>query len=147
MSVFGVFLVNTFPAFSRIRIEYGELLRISPHSVWIPKMREKCGPEELRIRTLFTRCWLSYDISNISSYFLRVLIHLWKTKGVKSTKKCHKALQIATILVWKITCGHFLSYLWFYLKIHLWGRELVVKNYQNKPTVIIRIIQLSNEIS
>ena len=37
MSVFGVILVRIFPAFSRIRTEYGEILRISPYSV---RMRE-----------------------------------------------------------------------------------------------------------
>ena len=36
-SVFGVVLVRIFPAFSRIRTEYGEILRISPYSV---RMRE-----------------------------------------------------------------------------------------------------------
>ena len=36
-SVFGVVLVRIFTAFSRIRTEYGEILRISPYSV---RMRE-----------------------------------------------------------------------------------------------------------
>ena len=43
VSIFGVILVHIFLAFSCIRTEYGE------------KMRGKCGPEQLRIRTLFTQ--------------------------------------------------------------------------------------------
>ena len=35
-------LVYYFPAFSRIRTEYGEILRISPYSV---RMQENAGPE------------------------------------------------------------------------------------------------------
>ena len=42
VSLFGVFLVGIFPAFSRIRTEYGEMRSISPYSV---QMREKYGPE------------------------------------------------------------------------------------------------------
>ena len=40
MSVFGVILVRIFPAFSRIRTEHGEILRISPFLV---RMRENAG--------------------------------------------------------------------------------------------------------
>ena len=39
MSVFGVILVRIFPSFSRIRIEYGEVLRIS----YLIQMRENAG--------------------------------------------------------------------------------------------------------
>ena len=39
-------LVRIFPAFSRIRTEYGDILRISPHSV---RMRENAG--KMRTRT------------------------------------------------------------------------------------------------
>ena len=46
MSVFGVILVRIFPAFSRIRTEYGEILRISPDSV---KMRENKRKMRTRI--------------------------------------------------------------------------------------------------
>ena len=42
MSVFGVFLVRIFPAFSRIRTEYG----VSPYSV---RMRENAGKMRTRI--------------------------------------------------------------------------------------------------
>ena len=35
MSVFGVILVRLFTKFSRIRIEYREILRISPYSVQV----------------------------------------------------------------------------------------------------------------
>ena len=52
VSVFGVILVRIFSAFSRIRTEYGEIVRISPYSVQ-GKIWEKCGTEEFRIRTLF----------------------------------------------------------------------------------------------
>ena len=38
--VFGIILVRIFPAFSRIRTEYGQLLCISPYSV---RMRENTG--------------------------------------------------------------------------------------------------------
>ena len=45
MSVFGVIPVRIFPSFSRIRTEYGEILRISPYSVLMQenegKMRTK----------------------------------------------------------------------------------------------------------
>ena len=50
VSVFGVILVRIFPTFPHIWTEYGEILRMSPYSV---QMREKCGPEKLRIRALF----------------------------------------------------------------------------------------------
>ena len=40
MSIFGVILVRIFPAFSRIRTEYGEILRISPYSV---RTAGRCG--------------------------------------------------------------------------------------------------------
>ena len=59
-SIFGVNLVPIFPRFSRIRTEYG--LRIESEC---GKIREKCGPEKLRIRTLLTQCkerkWLETD--------------------------------------------------------------------------------------
>ena len=45
MSVFGVILVRIFPAFSRIRTEYGEILRIFLYSV---QMRENA--EKMRTR-------------------------------------------------------------------------------------------------
>ena len=43
------------PVFSRIRNEYGEILRISPYSV---RMWENTGQEKLHIWTLFTQCTL-----------------------------------------------------------------------------------------
>ena len=46
MSVFGVILVRIFPAFSRIRTEYEEILGISLHSV---QMRENVGKMRTRI--------------------------------------------------------------------------------------------------
>ena len=39
--------------FSRIRTEYGEMLRISPYSV---RMRENTNQKKLRIWTHFTQC-------------------------------------------------------------------------------------------
>ena len=42
-------------AFFRIRIEYGEILYISPYSV---RIREKTNQKKLRICTLFTKCSL-----------------------------------------------------------------------------------------
>ena len=55
MFVFGVILVRIFLAFSRIRTEYGDGVSLRIQSE-CGKMREKCGPEQLRIRTLFTQC-------------------------------------------------------------------------------------------
>ena len=46
MPVFGVILVRIFPAFSRIRTEYGEILRISPYAL---QMRENAGNMQTRI--------------------------------------------------------------------------------------------------
>ena len=46
VSLFRVILVRIFPAFSRIRTEYGEILRISPYSVL---MRENAGKVRTRI--------------------------------------------------------------------------------------------------
>ena len=46
VSVFGVILVRIFPAFSLIRTEYGEILRISPYSV---QMLENAGEIRTRI--------------------------------------------------------------------------------------------------
>ena len=46
MSVFGIILVRIFLAFSRIRTEFGELLRISPYST---RMRENAGKIQTRI--------------------------------------------------------------------------------------------------
>ena len=45
-SVFGVILVRIFPAFSRIRTEYGVIVCISPYSV---RMRENAGKMQTRI--------------------------------------------------------------------------------------------------
>ena len=44
--------------FSRIRTEYGEILRISPYSV---RMRENTDQKKLRIWTLFTQ-WVSDEV-------------------------------------------------------------------------------------
>ena len=44
--VFGVILVRIFPAFSRIRSEYGEILRISRYSI---RMLENAGKMRTRI--------------------------------------------------------------------------------------------------
>ena len=41
--------------FSRIRTEYEEIRSISPYSV---RMREYTDQKKLRIRTLFTQCWI-----------------------------------------------------------------------------------------
>ena len=46
MSVFIVILIRIFPAFSRIRTEFGDILHISPHSV---RMRENAGKMQIRI--------------------------------------------------------------------------------------------------
>ena len=46
VSVFGVILVRIVVAFSCIRTEYGEILRVSPHSV---RMRENEGRMRTRI--------------------------------------------------------------------------------------------------
>ena len=53
VSIFGVILIGIFVVFSRIRTEYGEIRSISLNA---GKMREKCGPQKLRIRTLFMQC-------------------------------------------------------------------------------------------
>ena len=44
-SAVGVILVHIFPAFSHIRSEYGEILRISPYSVRMRENPGKCGSE------------------------------------------------------------------------------------------------------
>ena len=46
MCVFGVILVRIFPAFSRIRTEYGEIQSISPYLV---RMMENAGKMRTRI--------------------------------------------------------------------------------------------------
>ena len=46
MFVFGVILVHIFPAFSRIRIEYGEIRSISPYLI---RIRENEGKIRTRI--------------------------------------------------------------------------------------------------
>ena len=46
MSAFRVILVRIFPAFNRIRTEYGEILRISLYSV---RMQENAGKIGARI--------------------------------------------------------------------------------------------------
>ena len=46
VSVFVVILANIFPAFSRIRTEYGEIYRISSYSV---RMRENAGKMQAKI--------------------------------------------------------------------------------------------------
>ena len=48
--------------FSSIRTEYGEILRISPYSVW---MRENMDQKKLRISTLFTQCYKTDKICAI----------------------------------------------------------------------------------
>ena len=63
--VFGVILVRIFPTFPHIWTEYGEILRMSPYSVQMP---EKCGPEKLRIRALFTQ-WDALSIRTRVNFF------------------------------------------------------------------------------
>ena len=71
MFVFGVILVRIFPAFFHIRIEYGEIwkygvaLRIKSEC---EKMREKCRPEQLRLRALFTQCLLFKEFNLIEMF-------------------------------------------------------------------------------
>ena len=54
MPVFGVILVRIFPAFSRIRTEYGEILRIAQYSVRMRENAGKCGPEQPVLRAIST---------------------------------------------------------------------------------------------
>ena len=56
-------LVYYFPAFSRIRTEYGEILRISPYSA---RMRENTDQKKLRTWTLLTQ-WKLQQAGNSSS--------------------------------------------------------------------------------
>ena len=65
MSVFGVILVHIFPAFSRIRTDYGEILRISPYSV---RMRQNVGKMGTRI-TPNTDTFYAVSLVNVFPIF------------------------------------------------------------------------------
>ena len=50
---------NVQMSFALQKFKQLQILCISPYSLRMRKMREKCGPEYLRIRTLFTQCMFS----------------------------------------------------------------------------------------
>ena len=58
------------PVFSRIRTEYGEILRIYPYSV---RMRENTDHKKLRIWTLFRQCASSEDLKFCSDVKCKVV--------------------------------------------------------------------------
>ena len=70
MSVFGVILVLIFPAFSLIRTEYREILRIYPYS---DPMRENVGKMRTRITpnmdTFYAVIYIN-SIRNTGDYFI-----------------------------------------------------------------------------
>ena len=72
VSVFGV--CPFWSIFTRIRAEYGEI--ISPYSV---RMREKNGPEKLRIRTLLTQWSTLLEIRKNMSFYL--ICRFWYIDG------------------------------------------------------------------
>ena len=55
--------------FSRIRTQYGEILRISPYSV---QMRQNTDQKKLRIWTLFTQCFLMCDHLIFKSFLFQM---------------------------------------------------------------------------
>ena len=57
-------------AFSRIRTEYGEILRISPYSV---RMRENTDQKKLLIWTLFTQLIYKVKLLGISGSLLKLI--------------------------------------------------------------------------
>ena len=74
-SVFRVILVRIFPAFSRIRTEYGEVVRICPYSV---RKRENAGKMRIR-KTLNTDTF--YAVIAI-----HILTNISKNKGNQAIK-------------------------------------------------------------
>ena len=87
-SVFGVILVRIFPAFSRIRTEYGEILRISPYSV---RMQENAG----KMRTRIT--------PNTDSFYTVVIVETELNVEVIETAHIKKLLGITTDQHIKVT--------------------------------------------
>ena len=121
MSVFGVILVGIFPAFSHIRTEYRQILRISPYSVRMPenagKMLNRIAPntdtfsavEFINIVCIFILrlYWIRYFLI----YFFRnffcliqcmvCLISLSKSSDVVPAFTC--AIVIGNILnIWSV---------------------------------------------
>ena len=82
MPVFGVILVRIFPAFSRIRTEYGEIRSISPYSV---RMRE-IDQKKLRIWTLFTQCRILFGFHELNVFIF--------TAGKSNTKQSFCSYQL-----------------------------------------------------
>ena len=87
-TIFGVILVRIFPAFSRIRIQCGEILRISPYSV---RMRENAGKMQTRI-TL-----------NTDSFYAVVIVETELNVEVIKTAHIKKLLGITTDQHIKVT--------------------------------------------
>ena len=71
MSVFGGIMVHIFSAFSRIRTEFGQILRISPYSV---RTRESAGKMRTRI-TSNTDTFYVVTVSNRKIWFFKR--HIW----------------------------------------------------------------------
>ena len=65
--------------FSRIRTEYGDILRISPY--WV-QMWENTDQKKLRIWTLFMQCVRSEDWNSKSQFFFRNNLKPWLVCGV-----------------------------------------------------------------
>ena len=64
VSIFGVILVHIFPSFSRIRTEYGEIMRI-----------------QLRIRTIFTQLFINVLQTQVSFIvFVNMLFKMFEFK-------------------------------------------------------------------
>ena len=66
-------------AFSRIRTEYGEILRIFPYSVQI---RENMDQKKLRIWTHFTQCMLSWLLQLlVKDWHCVKIVRIWSFSG------------------------------------------------------------------
>ena len=115
MSVFGVILVRIFPHLDWIRRDSEYLFVFSPNA-------EKCGPEKLRIRTLFTQwyskisekiikpcsVWMKlFTVRNakITSYYY--LAKMLMCYGLSLHKKWSFPLRISSVNMTKSTgdCG------------------------------------------
>ena len=70
--------------FSRIRTEYGEILRISLRSV---QMQENTNQKKLRILTLFTQ-WLIRAICRSWNFQMRIHMHYRRLISVNWDKNC-----------------------------------------------------------
>ena len=95
---------KVFPAFSSIRIEYREKLRISPHSV---RMRENAGKTQTRI-TPNTDTFYEVNKSAVGRYLLKVNDeNIWTLCEIWSNLTIQKDITDVILVSFLLTLNRF----------------------------------------